>query len=124
MRIRLSELKKVIRHVIHEAMQDRPTISAQLDPSERELAAKYPNWGSPEAARKKLRHDSPTEIKAKKVAAILQAKGLTANAAMKKKITHELRPYIDKMDPVDAFVMSADDIAVKFAEDVLGVKPN
>lgn len=124
MRIRLSELRKVIRRVLREASQDRPTISAQLDPGEKELAAKYPKWGSPEAAREKLKHDSPTEVKAKKVAAILQAKGLTADAAMKKKVTHELRPYIDKMDPADAFVMSADDVAVKFAEDVLGVKPD
>lgn len=124
MRIRLSELRKVIRHVVREASHDRPTISAQLDPDEKELAAKYPKWGSPKAAREKFKYDSPAEVKTKKVAAILQTKGLTADAAMKKKVTHELRPYIDKMDPADALVMSANDIAVKFAEDVLGVKFN
>lgn len=124
MRIRLNELRKIIRHVIREASQDRLTISTQLDPDEKELAAKYPKWGSPVAAREKLKHDSPTDVKTKKVAAILQAKGLTTNAAMKKKVTHELRPYIDKMDPVDAFVMSTADVAAKFAEDVLGVKPD
>lgn len=119
MRIKLVELRKIIRSVISEA-QAAPTISADLDPNEKELAKKFPTWSAP--AAKRIGAESPASVKAKQVARILQAKGITADAGAKKKTTHELLPFIQKMDPADAFVMDPDDIASKFAEEVLGVK--
>jgi hypothetical protein len=121
MHIRLAELRKVIRGVLKEALpSDRPTISSELDPDEKELMAKYPHWGNPQA--EKVKQASPAQVKAKQVAKILQAKGLTADAAHKKKVTYELLPFIEKMDPGDMFVADPDDIAVQFAAEVLGVK--
>jgi hypothetical protein len=121
MRIRLRELKNIIKKILREAY-DTPTISSDLDPSEKEFQQKYPRWGSPHAKRDSVKHASPAEIKAKKVVAILQAKGLTANAEHKKKITQSLLSFIEKMDPGDMFVADADSIAADFAEDVLGVR--
>lgn len=125
MRIKLSELRQVIRKVLKEAMpSDRPTMSADLDPAEKELQAKYPHWGSPQAAREKIGQESPAKVKMKQVAKILQAKGLTADAGHKKKVTNDLLPFIEKMDPTEAFAADPDEIATAFAAKVLGVHGN
>ena len=123
MRIKLAELRQVIRKVLKEAMpSQRPTISSDLDPGEKELQAKYPHWGSPEAERNKIGQESPAKVKMKQVAKILQAKGLTTDAALKKKVTNDLLPFIEKMDPAEAFAADPDEIATAFAAQVLGVK--
>src|SRR5689334_18902729 len=119
MRIKLAELRQVIRKVLKEAMpSDRPTVSSDLDPGEKELQAKYPHWGNPQA--EKIGAESPAKVKMKQVAKILQAKGLTSDAAAKKKVTHDLLPFIEKMDPADAFAADPDEIATAFAAQVLG----
>lgn len=117
MRIRLSELKRIIKKVVNEAY-DTPTISSELDPGEQELSTKYPRWG------KNAGQASPASVKAKQVTKILQAKGLTTDAANKKKVTHELVPFIEKMDPADMFAADPDEIAADFASQVLGVHRN
>ena len=99
---------------------DRPTVSSDLDPGEKEFMARYPHWGNPQA--EKFKQDSPVTIKVKQVAKILQAKGLTADAAAKKKVTHDLLPFIEKMDPSDMFIADPDEIAQSFASEVLGTK--
>lgn len=106
-----------------EAMpSDRPTISSDLDPGEKELQAKYPHWGNPQA--EKIGQESPAKVKMKQVAKILQAKGLTADAAAKKKVTNNLLPFIEKMDPTDMFAADPDEIANEFAAQVLGTHGN
>lgn len=121
MRIRLSELKSAIRRILKEE-SDRPTISSDLDPGEKEFKDKFPKWGNPQS--KDMKRESPAQVKAKQVTQILQAKGLTKNAVAKKKVVHELLPFIEKMDPADAFVADPDDIASQFAKEVLGVQGN
>jgi hypothetical protein len=121
MRIRLTELRRLIRQAIKE--DNRPTISSDLDPGEKELKDKFSSWGSP-ASRREIKQDNPAMIKTKKVTAILQQQGLTANAENKKKITHDLLPFIQNMDPADAFVMGPEEIAAKFAEEVLDQRSN
>lgn len=121
MRIKLIELRRIIRNVLKE-VGDKPTISADLDPGEQELKAKYPKWGSPQA--EKLKQDSPARVKAKQVAAILSKKGLTGDPAKQKKVVQDLLPFIEKMDPTDVFASDPDDIANAFAQQVLGVQKN
>lgn len=125
MRIKLAELRQVIRKVLKEAMpSQRPTISSDLDPGEKELQDKFPHWGSPKAEREKIGQDSPAKVKMKQVAKILQAKGITADAGAKKKVVNDLLPFIEKMDPAEAFAADPDDIATAFAAEVLGMHGN
>lgn len=119
MRIRLTELRTIIRGVLREA-QDASTISSELSPDEKEFQEKYPKWGSPRA--QKFKQSSPGSVKAKQVAKILAAKGLTADAGHKKAVTQQLLPFIEKMDPAELFIADPDDIATEFATQVLGVK--
>lgn len=122
MRIRLSELRRVIRKVLKEALpSQRPTISADVDPAEKQLMAKYPHWGNPQA--EKIGVESPAKVKMKQVAKILAAKGLTTDAAAKKRVTNDLLPFIEKMDPGEMFAADPEEIASEFAAKVLGVKP-
>jgi len=106
--------------MIREAL-DAMTISSQLDPNERELLAKFPKWSAPEQS---LRGSSPANVKAKQVFNVLQSLGLTSNPENKKKVTQKLLPFIQDMDPVDAFAADPSDIASEFAAQVLGVKQN
>lgn len=123
MRIKLAELRQVIRKVLKEALpSQRPTISADVDPAEKELMGKYPHWGNPQD--KSMKQESPAKVKMKQVAKILAAKGLTADAARKKKVTNDLLPFIEKMDPADMFAADPDEIATAFAAEVLGVSGN
>lgn len=123
MRIKLSELRQVIRKVLKEALpSQRPTISSDLDPGEKELMKKYPHWGNPQA--EKIGQDSPARVKMKQVAKILQAKGLTVDAAAKKKVTNDLLPFLEKMDPTDMFAADPEEIASEFAAKVLGTQGN
>jgi len=119
MRIKLNELRSFVRKIIKEAF-DTPTMSSDLDPGEKELAAKFPKWGEP--SKMNMKQDSPVSVKSKQVAAILAKKGLTADAAMKKKTTQQLQQFISQMDPGDMFVADPDEIANDFAAQVLGVK--
>lgn len=99
---------------------DRPTISADVDPAEKQLMGKYPHWGNPQA--EKMGAESPAKVKVKQVTKILAAKGLTSDAVAKKKVTHDLLPFIEKMDPGEMFAADPDDIAREFAAQVLGVR--
>ena len=119
MRIKLVELRRIIRNVLKE-VGDKPTISADLDPGEQELKAKYPKWGSPQA--EKIKQDSPAKVKAKQVATILSKKGLTGDPAKQKQVTQGLLQFIEKMDPTDMFASDPDDIATAFAQQVLGTQ--
>ena len=123
MKIKLAELRKVIRGVLKEAAPaQRPTISSDLDPGEKELQDKFPKWGNTQ--NKKLKHDSPAAVKTSLVTQILRAKGLTADAGNQKKIVQGLQSFIEKMDPAEAFAADPDDIATEFATKVLGVNNN
>lgn len=118
MRIRIVELRRIVKSVIKEAQA--ATVSAQLSPKEREMAQEMPRWGK--HSRDDVRQSSPNSIKAKQVAAILSKKGLANDASNKKKITQGLLPYLDKMDPGDVFVADPTELARQFAIEVLGVK--
>lgn len=118
-KIGLKALRNLIESIVREAL-DTPTISADLDPHEKELAKKFPSWASPSSRVDNLKQSSPAQTKAKQVAAILQAKGLTQDAGNKKKVTQGLLKFIEDMDPTDAFVAEPDEIASDFAKKVLG----
>lgn len=125
MRIKLAELRQIIRGVLKEAVpQQRPTISSDLNPDERELQNKFPQWGNPKAERERIGQESPAKVKMKQVAKILQVKGLTMDAGHKKKVTNDLLPFIEKMDPAEAFAAEPDEIAIAFATQVLGARSN
>lgn len=104
--------------------QQRPTISSDLNPDERELQNKFPQWGNPKAERERIGQESPAKVKMKQVAKILQVKGLTMDAGHKKKVTNDLLPFIEKMDPAEAFAAEPDEIAIAFATQVLGARSN
>jgi len=118
MKIHLWELRQILRKIISEDYNS-PTISSQLVPSEQEFKKKFPRWGS---SGEQIKHKSPFAIKAKQVTAILTKMGLTSDAAKKKKIVHELIPYIEDLDPIEMFEMDPSDIATKFEKDVLNAK--
>lgn len=125
MRIKLAELRQIIRGVLKEAVpQQRPTISSDLNPDERELQNKFPQWGNPKAERERIGQESPAKVKMKQVAKILQVKGLTMDAGHKKKVTNDLLPFIEKMDPAEVFAAEPDEIAIAFATQVLGARSN
>lgn len=119
MKIRISSLRNVIRSVIKEA-QDTPTVSADLDPGERTLRNQFPRWGT--TGSRELNPGSPAKVKAKQVTRILADRGVTSDAAQKKRVTQELQSFIEDMDPSDMFAAPADDIADAFASRVLGIK--
>lgn len=124
MRIKLAELRQIIRGVLKEAVpQQRPTISSDLNPDERELQNKFPQWGNPKAERERIGQESPAKVKMKQVAKILQVKGLTMDAGHKK-VTNDLLPFIEKMDPAEVFAAEPDEIAIAFATQVLGARSN
>lgn len=118
MKIRLSELRRIVRDTLNE---DRPTVSAQLDPKEREMAQELPSWGKQNRGEP-AKQQSPADVKAKQVAAILSKKGLANDPGNKKKITQMLKPFIEKMDPQDIFVADPDELAQEFAASVLGAQ--
>ncbi len=123
MKIELKELRRIVRTIIKEASPvQRPTISSDLDPNEKELSARHPNWGSSRAKEKSV--SSPASVKAKQVAKILAATGVTSDASNKKKVVHELLPFIEKMDPQEMFISDPEEIATEFAQKILGVNPN
>ena len=68
MKIKLRELRRYVAKVISEAY-DSPTIPAQADPHEQELAKKYPKWCKNRNEEEGLKNPSPTSIKAKRVIA-------------------------------------------------------
>jgi hypothetical protein len=117
MRIKLIELRRLVRTVLKE-VGDKPTISADLDPGEKELKAQYPKWGKGSS----VKQTSPAQVKAKQVATILSKKGLTGDPTNQKKITQGLLQFIEKMDPTDVFTADPDDIATAFAQQVLGTQ--
>ncbi len=118
----MNELRRVIRTVLKEEMSgDRPTISADLDPDEKKLKDKHPNWGY---GRQKMGGDSPAKVKAKQVEKILAAQGVTNDAHNKKMVVHELQPFIEKMDPQEMFTADPEEIAAEFASQILGVHSN
>jgi hypothetical protein len=125
MKIKLVELRKIIKTVMKEA-QGASTISAQLDPNEKEYKSKFEKSNQPVSRHRgaegqKFGQDSPARVKTKQVAAILQKKGLAADAEHKKKITQMLPGFIEKIDPQEMFTMDADELATMFSSQVLGV---
>jgi len=124
MRVPLKELRRVVREVLKEEMPvQRPTISSDLDPNEKTLAAKHPHWGS-SRAKETSGVSSPAKVKAKQVEKILSATGVTSDAANKKRVVHELLPFIEKMDPQEIFITDPEEIATEFATNVLGISSN
>ncbi len=121
MKIKLHELRRIVRSVIREAQT--PTMSAQLSPDEREMKQELPTWGKT-AHGEVPKQQSPADIKVKQIAKILSAKGLADDAGNKKKITQGLKAFIEKMDPGDLFVADPDEIAQNFASEVLGIQGN
>lgn len=119
MKIRLSELRHIVRDILSEAFAD--TVPAHLDPKERELSQELPKW-SKQNPGEVTKQASPADIKAKQVANILLKKGHGNDPASKKKITQQLKPFIEKMDPQDVFIADPDEIAQSFAAEVLGAK--
>jgi len=119
MKIKLSELRKVLRKIIKEA-HDTPTLSDELVPSEQEFDKKFPNWSGPNNDRY-VKHQSPASVKAKQVSNILTKRGVTTNAANKKKVIQQLIPYIEEIDPIEMFEMGPEDIADRFSKDVLNL---
>lgn len=122
MRIKLNELRRIVRTILKEEMSgDRPTISADLDPDEKNLKAKHPNWGY---GKQKMGVDSPAKVKSKQVEKILAAQGVTSDPHNKKMVVHELLPFIEKMDPQDALLADPEEIAAEFSSQILGMHAN
>lgn len=117
--IKLSELRLLIKRVILEA-QDTKTIAANTDPHERELAKNFPKWGNEQNVKLKL--DSPAEVKAKQITALLTKSGVADNADYKKKITNDLLPFLKRLEPTEIFLATAADLAKRFSTRVLGIK--
>lgn len=111
MRIKLCELRRIIRDIVKEA-HDSPTISSDLDPHDKELMSKYPRWGNPQAPKM----GSNIDVKVRKVQAALKQRGLTTNAENKKKVTQDLPKFIRNMDPSDVFLATTDELADQFIE--------
>ena len=115
-KIRLNELKKIIRSILIEDYNS-PTIPADVDPSEQQFKNAYPKWGNPQP--KELKRKTPAEAKTKQVIDILAQRGLTKNAVHMKKITQELLPFIEAMNPSSLFIADPSEIADDFSEQVL-----
>lgn len=111
MRIKLSELRQIVRNVLSEA-EDARTVSADLSPDEQELKSKYPNWGK---GGNNFKQDNLVKVKAKQVANVLQRMGLTKDADNMKKVTQNLIPALEKMDQQELFVTDPEEIAQQFA---------
>lgn len=120
-KIRLVELKRLIRNVLTEDYNS-PTIPAALDPNEIQFSDAYPKWGNPQS--KDLKRKSPAQLKAKQATDELAKMGLTKNASYMKTITQELLSFVESMNPTELFTAEPKDIAEDFAEQVLGVQHN
>ena len=120
-KIRLVELKRLIRNVLTEDYNS-PTIPAALDPNEIQFSDAYPKWGNPQS--KDLKRKSPAELRTKQAMDALAKMGLTKNAAYMKKITQELLSFVESMNPTELFTAEPQDIAEDFAQQILGVHDN
>jgi len=117
MKIRLNKLRYIIREVLEEA-GERQTVPAHLDPKEKETAAAFPTWGNTRSDT--MKQKSPAEVKAKQIAGLLVKAGVVDDRDAKQKATQGLVPWLEKLDPSEMFMASPDDLAKKFATDVLG----
>lgn len=116
MKIRLIELRKIIRKVIKEEM-DRPTIPAHLDPKEKSMSAELPSWGNKRSDT--MKQQSPAAVKAKQIANILIKQGLVDDRDSKQQMSQQLQSFLSDMDPSELFVADSGELASRFAKEVL-----
>lgn len=134
MKTTIRELKKIVKNIICEIMSidptsqtfhadiinpDAPTISADIDPSEKNFEKQFPKWGNPKASPSKL--ESPAAIKSKQVKKILKDRGYTTDAKNMKAITMWLDKFIETMYPdhKELFLTEPEDIADDFVKKFL-----
>ncbi len=94
------------------ATQHPPTIAAAVSPDE--ATAKTAGAGA-NAPNARTTPPSQKKIKVDSIKKALDGQGYTADANNAKRVTQGLATWYDQLDPSDALVATADELALRFA---------
>lgn len=118
MRITLNELRRVVRRSLAEDYRSQ-TIPAEMSSDEHDLDAAFPT-GWRHGSSRSMKAATPVSVKQQRVTKALTRMGYGIDdAAEKKRITQELTPWLEELEPNWLLVATDDELADLFAYEVL-----